>query len=72
VQVPDPESGGPVALFDPRNDRWSDHFCWVEHDIEPLTATGRATIAALDLNHSRRVRIRRAEQMFGLFPPESE
>jgi hypothetical protein len=42
-------------------------------DIERETcrrATGRATIAALDLNHERRIRIRQAEQMFGLFPPD--
>ena len=31
----------------------------------------RATIAALDLNGPRRIRIRQAEQVFGLFPPGS-
>jgi hypothetical protein len=29
-----------------------------------------ATVAALDLNHPRRVRIREAEEWFDLFPPD--
>jgi hypothetical protein len=37
-----------------------------------LTPTGRATIAAFDLNHRIRQLIRRAEAMFGLFPPIDE
>ena len=31
--------------------------------------TGRATVFALDLNHPRRLLIRQAEALFGLFPP---
>ena len=42
-----------------------------DHEVVALTAIGRATVAALDLNHERRLRIRQAEQMFGLFPPGS-
>jgi len=30
---------------------------------------GRATLLALNLNHPRRVLIRQAEELFGLFPP---
>lgn len=37
-----------------------------------LTLIGRATIAMLNLNHSRRVRIREAEEWFELFPPEED
>jgi hypothetical protein len=46
------------------------HFRWERHEIVPLTNTGRATAALLNLNHPRRVQIRHAEELFGLFPPE--
>lgn len=70
TQVPDPATNELVALFNPREHRWSDHFRWDECRITPLTVIGRATVAALDLNHPRRIRIRQAEQLFGLFPPD--
>ena len=69
VEVTDPQTGRAVPLFDPRRDRWYDHFRWEEYELVPMTAVGRATAAALDLNHSRRLRIRQAEGLFGLFPP---
>jgi hypothetical protein len=65
----DPESGALVPLFDPRSDGWTDHFAFVHHQIVGRTATGRATAHLLDLNHPRRVLIRQAEALFGLFPP---
>ena len=49
-------------LFHPRRDVWSDHFRWSGDHVEGVTAGGRATVAALDLNHPRRVRIREAER----------
>lgn len=70
VTFDDPLTGTRAALFHPRSDRWSDHFRWNGHLVEPLTAIGRATVAALDLNHARRIQIRRAEAMFDLFPPQ--
>lgn len=66
----EPETGVMVELFNPRTQQWSEHFAWQGHSIQPLTATGRATVTALDLNHPRRIRIRQAEAMFDLFPPE--
>jgi len=71
VRVPDAQTDQDVPLFNPRTDRWTDHFAWDEDwQIVGLTPTGRATIAALDLNHPRRVRIREAEEWFDLFPPD--
>jgi len=71
VLVPDPETGQEVPLFNPRTDRWSDHFAWDEdRRVTGLTPTGRATIAALNLNHQRRILIREAEEWFDLFPPD--
>jgi hypothetical protein len=70
IEAADPESGTVVALFHPRLDRWGDHSRWNEYLVVPVTACGRATVATLGLNHPRRVQIRRAEAVFGLFPPE--
>jgi hypothetical protein len=70
VVAPDPESGRDAPLFNPRLDHWGDHFEWgSERRIMGRTSTGRATIAALNLNHPRRLLIRAAEEQFDLFPP---
>jgi hypothetical protein len=65
----DPETGEEVALFHPRKDRREDHFEWSDHRLVGRTAIGRALVAAFDLNHSRRLLIREAEEAFDLFPP---
>jgi hypothetical protein len=65
----DPETQEVVPLFHPRIHVWDDHFRWSGYEIVARTAIGRATIAALHLNHPRRVNVRIAEQAFGLFPP---
>ncbi len=67
--VPDTETGMPCALYHPRRDVWEFHFRWEGTMLIGLTSTGRATIAALDMNHPRRQRVRQAESVFGLFPP---
>lgn len=72
LEVSDPVTGQPVRLFNPRTDRWPDHFRWNSYEVMPLTAVGRATAAALDLNHPRRLEIRRAEELFKLFPPAEQ
>jgi len=49
----DPVTGATVPLFNPRTQRWSEHFRWSEHDpvfIEGVTACGRATVARLQMN----------------------
>lgn len=66
----DPQSGQLVSLFHPRKDTWAENFEWDEFRVAGLTAVGRATIATLDFNHERRLRIRDAERLFDLFPPE--
>jgi len=65
----DPQTGTSVRLFHPIEQRWSDHFRFNGYTIDGKTSVGRATVAALDLNHPRRRRIRVAEETFGLFPP---
>jgi hypothetical protein len=68
----DPLVGEAVPLFNPRAQDWNEHFRWSRYRVEALTAIGRATIAALDLNHPRRLKIREAEALFQLFPPVDE
>jgi hypothetical protein len=49
----DPETKSEVDLFNPRTENWDEHFGWDEEEllIVGRTATGRATVEALDLNH---------------------
>jgi hypothetical protein len=63
-------SGEVIPFFNPRLDDWDTHFGWDDYILIARTEIGRVTIQALDLNHERRIRIRRAEQLFGLFPPD--
>ncbi|HEX3988809.1 MAG TPA: HNH endonuclease [Verrucomicrobiae bacterium] len=65
----DLKTGKVERLFHPVEQRWADHFRIDGYQIEGLTAEGRATVQALDLNHFRRLRIREVERSFGLFPP---
>jgi hypothetical protein len=65
----DLETGNEVPLFNPRADNWTAHFRWDDYRVVGQTPIGRATVAALDLNHPRRIRIREAEALFILFPP---
>jgi len=60
----------PVSLFNPRENSWAEHFDWDDYSLVGKTVCGNATIDALHLNTERRQRIRQAEQLFGLFPPE--
>jgi hypothetical protein len=69
LSAADPESGSVVRLFHPRLDIWSDHFEWLDYAIAGKTAVGRATALAFDMNSERRLKSRRAEERFGLFPP---
>ncbi len=65
----DPATGTEVSLFHPIRQLWSEHFRFKGYQIEGLTAVGRATVDALNLNHPRRQRIRKVEEAFGLYPP---
>ena len=58
----DPESGQRVPLFNPRTQRWEDHFQWSTQrsfEIVGTSVHGRATIAQLQMNHADLVSIRR-------------
>jgi hypothetical protein len=66
----DPESGEEVSLFNPRSQSWAEHFHWESETLVPLTATGRATVAALAMNRPLILGIRREEATRRRHPPE--
>ena len=64
----DPVSGNEASLFNPRLDVWTEHFQWNHVQLIGLTATGRATIDALDLNRALILAIRAEEAALGRHP----
>ncbi len=74
VEALDPATGALVPLFHPRQQRWSDHFTWSEDTlwVLALSATGRATVAALHLNRQGAVNLRDLLQRRGLHPPSED
>lgn len=71
IDALDSVTGQRLALFHPRRDRWSEHLQWSENflEIEARTATGRVTIAALDLNRRKLQNLRRALIAIEEHPP---
>lgn len=70
----DPETGDEVALFDPRRDRWRDHFIWSADTLTiiGLTPVWRATVVLLALNRERVKYIRAADRGTGRHPPAGD
>ncbi len=67
----DPVTLQEARLFNPRKDRWHDHFEWSRDCAEliGLTPTGRATIQELQLNRANVVNLRRVLILVGGHPP---
>jgi hypothetical protein len=61
----EPNTNRRVALFHPRRQRWRDHFRWEGFRIVGLTPTGRATVAALQMNRPLILAIRQEEAARG-------
>lgn len=68
----DPLSESIVALFNPRQNNWNDHFDWSEDFTEIIgkTPTGRATINALKLNRRGLKNLRLALVHYKKHPPQ--
>ncbi len=64
----DPITGQVVRLFNPRQDRWEDHFAWNAALLSGLTATARATIQTLRLNRADAVGVRQLLMREGVYP----
>ena len=65
----DPKTGRIVPLYNPRRQRWMQHFRWNGPILVGRTAAGRATIAVLRINLPHRVAQRAALIDEGVFPP---
>ena len=67
----DPETQEITPLFNPRKDRWHEHFSWSNDKILLIgrTPKGRATINRLKLNRKELKNIRRITIDFGHPPP---
>ena len=71
-QLEDSETGEVVYIFNPRQQRWNTHFVWNGVEVIGLTAIGRATVQALDLNRSTMLAIRAEEELRGRHPPPED
>lgn len=65
----DPLTGAIFLLFNPRAQKWRDHFAFEGAKIVGLTGTGRATVELLRLNDAIRVAQRKVLMDAGLYPP---
>ncbi len=61
-------SGTMKPLFNPRSERWEEHFRLTGAVVEPLTGTGEATARLLRLNAAERVVERNLLQRLGRYP----
>ena len=75
----DPETQAIVPLFNPRQNKWSEHFVWSVdgQKIVGITPIGRATIERLDMNDERHDNgsIQRARRLWirgGWHPPKHD
>jgi len=55
----DPDTNEVTRLFDPRRNRWEDHFSWDGPFLTGRTATGRTTVWLLETNAQERIELRR-------------
>jgi 5-methylcytosine-specific restriction endonuclease McrA len=65
----DPETKRIVPLYNPRKDKWSDHFRLDAGRILPLTAVGRATARLLNFDDQDRERARQNLWRAGMISP---
>jgi hypothetical protein len=70
----DPVTKASVPLFNPRTQKWEEHFTWIEGGlyVEGKTPTGRATVVALKLNRDKIVNARTKWIKWGIHPPSDE
>ena len=71
IEAHDPLTGVIVRLYNPRRERWTEHFLWTEDGAVILgrTPTGRATVELLQMNHPDLVAARRFWIVVGWHPP---
>ena len=72
TELVDPRTGRVAPFFNPRSDRWDEHFRWSPTSTRIIgrTPIGRATVDALRLNRRVLVQARRVWAQYGLHPPK--
>lgn len=65
----DPLDGSIVRLFNPRTQRWAEHFALDGARVIGLTPTGRATVQLLRINDRVRLAQRHKRAVVGRYPP---
>ncbi len=63
----DPITEELVPFFNPRTQRWDDHFAWNGARVEPRTAEARVTVRIFRLNDPERVAERERLMRAGLY-----
>jgi hypothetical protein len=62
------ETGNLVRFYNPRIDKWADHFHLNGSRIEPVTEIGEATVRILGFNNNDRILEREALTIIGRYP----
>jgi hypothetical protein len=72
TQAHDPRTRRIVPLFNPRSDRWDEHFRWSPSGTRVIgrTPVGRATVEALQINRRVLVHARRVWVQYDMHPPK--
>jgi hypothetical protein len=60
----DPDTGALMPLFNPCVHAWDDHFVLSDVTIVGVTAIGRTTVRVLNMNDTRRLRLRAMLQRY--------
>ena len=60
-----------TRFFNPRTDRWAEHFLLEQAAIRPLTTIGEVTARILGFNESARLHEREEMIRFGKYPTEA-
>ena len=65
------EAGEFSRFFNPRTDRWAEHFRLISIVIQPLTVIGEVTARILRFNHADRLLERDDLLLVGRYPPKA-
>ncbi|MGD1864495.1 MAG: HNH endonuclease [Phormidesmis sp.] len=70
----DPLTDKIIALYHPRQQKWSEHFSWSNEGTHIIGTTpcGRVTVEVLQLNNPFAITVRRSWVSVGWHPPETE
>ena len=64
----DPKTGALVSFYNPRLQKWKEHFRLKDGSIQPLTPEARVTVKILRFNDEQRVDERNRLTALGLYP----